>query len=72
MVVHIIAVITAVIECVPADSADVDNVAVPPTRLSVPNGVGPSKNVIAPVAPEGETVAVNVTDCPRAEGSDLM
>ena len=61
----------AVIECVSTDRADVDNAAVPPTRLPLPTEMVPSKNVIVPVAEEGETVPVKVTDCPRAEGLRL-
>jgi len=31
----------------------------------------PSKNVTVPVAPDGETVAVKIRDCPRTEGFAL-
>jgi len=30
--------------------------------------ITPSKNCTVPVAPEGETVALNVTLCPRVDG----
>lgn len=45
-------------------------VAVPPLTVPVPNVVLPSLNVTVPVALEGVTVAVNVTDEPYADGFD--
>ena len=42
--------------------------AFPPLRLAVPNVVPPSVNVTAPVAAEGVTVAVKVTEVPYVEG----
>jgi hypothetical protein len=47
---------------------DVLYVAVPPLRVPVPSVVLPSLNVTVPVAAEGVTVAVNVTDTPYADG----
>src|SRR5271167_1503012 len=41
--------------------------ATPFASVPVPRTVGPSRNVIVPVAPEG-TVAVKVTACPTIEG----
>jgi hypothetical protein len=44
--------------------------AVPPLRAVVPRELTPSKNCTVPVGPEvGLTVAVNVTCCPKTEGS---
>jgi len=63
----------AVIECVPTERFEVDNVA---TQLALsadePRVLLPSRSVTVPVGvpvPEdGLTVAVNVTCCPRTEG----
>lgn len=52
------------IECDPAASVEALNVAFPLLRVPVPNVVLPSLNVTVPVAAEGVTVAVNVTDEP--------
>lgn len=52
------------IECDPAVSVDVLKVAFPLLSVPVPNVVVPSLNVTVPVAADGETVAVNVTDAP--------
>jgi hypothetical protein len=43
-------------------------VATPPLRDPVPNVVLPSLNVTVPVAIDGETVAVKVTDVPYVDG----
>ena len=63
---------TAVIECEPAASAEVVKVAWPLFNKWVPRVVPPSLKVTlpagTPVPEDGETVAVNVTDCPRVEG----
>ena len=62
------------IECEPAVSVLVAKVATPEALMAtVPKTVAPSLKVIFPVAvfaPEtfGETVAVNVTDCPALAG----
>lgn len=56
------------IECAPAVSVDVVNIAVPLLRVLVPKVVLPSLNVTVPVAADGETVAVNFTDEPYVEG----
>jgi hypothetical protein len=42
--------------------------AVPPDRLTVPRTVAPSLNVIFPVAVDGVTVAVKVTEAPKVDG----
>ena len=65
----------AVIECVPAPSAAVVNVATPPLRVPVPSVPPPSRNVTVPVGvpPPLLTVAVKVTDWPEVLGlSDDM
>jgi hypothetical protein len=51
-------------ECEPAASADVLNVAIPPLNVPVPRVVVPSLKVTVPVAADGETVAVNLTELP--------
>ena len=61
---------TAVIGCVPAASAAVENDAVPPERVAVFNTVVPSKNWTVPVAAAGLTAALNVTDAPAIDGFD--
>jgi len=60
----------AVIECVPAVSVDVANVATPELRVPDPRVVAPSRNVTVPVGvpPVTVTVAVNVTDWPVVDG----
>ena len=64
----------AVIECDPTASTLVAKVATPEALIAtVPRTVAPSLNVTLPVAvfaPKtfGETVAVNVTDCPALAG----
>jgi hypothetical protein len=63
----------AVIECIPADSDEVLNVACAfGLSVPVPICVVPSENATAPVAVPlpvcGLTVAVNVTDCPNVAG----
>ena len=65
----------AVIECVPAVKALLENVAVmPPARVTAgPKGVSPSRNVTAPLGvglPEAVRLAVKVTFCPKVEGVD--
>ena len=52
------------IECEPTASEDVENVAVPLDNVPVPSVVDPSLKVTVPVADEGDTVAVKVTDAP--------
>lgn len=59
---------TAVIEWLPTESVDVDNDAVPALSVTVPMGLAPSRNCTVPVAPAGDTVAVNVTLSPKVEG----
>jgi len=58
----------ALIEWDPTASVEVLYVAVPALSVPVPSVVLPSLNVTVPVAAEGETVAVNVTDEPYADG----
>ena len=57
----------------PAASADVVKVATPAASVPVPIEDPPSRKVTDPVAvpapgATAETVAVNVTDCPNADG----
>ena len=56
------------IEWDPADKEEVLYVAVPLLSVPVPKVVVPSLNVIVPVAAEGVTMAVNVTEVPYVEG----
>jgi hypothetical protein len=58
-------------ECGPTASAAVLNVAVPPDRLPVPRTVAPSLNVTVPVAVDGVTVDVKVTEVPYVDGLRL-
>lgn len=58
------------IECDPAASADVLYVVFPPLSVPVPRVVVPSLNVTVPVAAEGVTVAVRVTEFPYVDGFD--
>jgi hypothetical protein len=58
-------------EWVPPASVEVVNVAFPAVSATVPSTFVPSLNATVPVGvPEvaGFTVAVNVTDCPTADG----
>jgi hypothetical protein len=48
-------------KCVPSDRLEMDSDAIPPLSVPVPSEVDPSRNVTVPVAPEGDTIAVNVT-----------
>jgi hypothetical protein len=57
-----------VIECEPAASVEMLNVAFPALSAPVPSAVLPSVNVTVPVAVVGVTVAVKVTDEPYADG----
>ena len=45
--------------------------AVPPDRLTVPRIVAPSLNVTVPVAVDGVTVDVKVTEAPKVDGLRL-
>jgi len=54
----------AVSECAPAVKVDIVNTATPALRVPVPREVEPSWNVTVPVAEDGLTVAVIVTDWP--------
>ena len=54
----------AVIECDPPVKVEMLNVAFPPLIVPVPSVALPSANVMVPVAVEGKTVAVNVTEEP--------
>ena len=63
---------TAVMECVPAVSVEVVNVADPATKALLPIVVVPSLKVIVPegvpVPIRGVTFAVKVTEFPKIEG----
>ena len=50
---------------------EIAKVARPPLKVPLPKVVVPSRNVTVPVDAEGETVAVNVTDCPDTDGFTL-
>jgi hypothetical protein len=58
-------------ECEPAVSFEVEKLAAPPLRVTVPNVVVPSRNRTVPVAVAGETVALKVTDCLAFDGFRL-
>jgi len=61
----------AVIECVPIDRPEMVKLAEPPMSGNSPEiTFGPSKNVTAPVAEVGLTVAVKVSESPKIEGLD--
>jgi hypothetical protein len=57
-----------VIECDPTDNAEVAYVADPLLSVPVPRVVPPSLKVTVPVASDGVTVAVNVTEEPYVDG----
>jgi hypothetical protein len=57
-----------VIEWEATERVEVLYVALPPLSVPVASVVLPSLNVTVPVAAEGVTVAVNVTDIPKPEG----
>ncbi len=64
---------TAVIVCAATESAAVAKVACPALRALLPSVLVPSENVTVPVGVPlpgntALTVAVNVTDCPAADG----
>jgi hypothetical protein len=61
----------AVIEWLPTARLEVETDALPPLKVAVPSEVTPSKNCTVPVATEGRTAAVKVTDCPDVEGLTL-
>jgi len=54
----------AVRKCEPGASFELLKVACPPLIVPVPSAVLPSLNVMLPVAAEGVTIAVNVTEFP--------
>ena len=56
------------IECDPAASVEMLNVAFPLLIVPVSSVVLPSLKVTVPVAAEGETVAVKVTEEPNVDG----
>jgi hypothetical protein len=60
-----------VIEWLATERLEVEKVATPPLSVPVPKVVAPSRNVTVPVAVEGDTVAVKVTDWPDVEGLRL-
>jgi hypothetical protein len=57
-----------VIECEPVVKVDVVKVALPLLSVPVPRVVLPSLNVTVPVAAEGVTVAVNLTEAFKIDG----
>jgi hypothetical protein len=61
-----------VIECTPPPNPEVVTAAIPPLNVPTPSTAALSSNVTVPLgAPEptaGFTVAVNVTDWPKADG----
>jgi hypothetical protein len=61
-----------VIEWAPAERAEVENVALPPLKVPLPIVVAPSRNVTDPVAVDGETEAVKVTNWPYFDGFKLV
>lgn len=54
--------------CTPADNDGMVNVDVPEDIVPVPSSVTPSMNVTVPLAEDGDTVAVNVTDWSVVDG----
>ena len=52
----------------PTDSVEVVKVAFPLLIVPVPSVLVPSLKVTVPVAPDGVTVAVNVTEVPKVDG----
>ena len=58
----------AVIGCVPTLRVEIDNFALPLLSVALPIDTPLSLNVTEPVAVEGVTPAVNVTDCPLTDG----
>jgi len=57
-----------VIEWLPTARPEVVKVVCPVLKVELPSAVVPSRKVTVPVAEEGETVAVNVTDWPEVDG----
>ena len=58
----------AVSGCVATESDEIVNVATPLLSDPVPRVVAPSLKVTVPVAVDGDTVAVSVTEAPKVEG----
>jgi hypothetical protein len=58
-------------ECAPIVRLEIVSTAEPLAITTVPSTVVSSRNCTVPVAVEGETVAVNFTDCPTAHGLAL-
>src|SRR5574341_924710 len=59
---------SAVMECTPPISVEALTVAAPPDNVPVPRTVVLSMNVTVPVAVDGMTVAVKVTELPKIDG----
>jgi hypothetical protein len=59
-------------ECVPCVREVALKDADPLASVDVPKTVAPSRNWTVPVAVEGDTVAVNVTDAPTVDGFRLL
>jgi len=55
-------------EWAPPERLAVAKVATPTRKVPLPSVVLPSKKVTVPVAPDGETIAVKVADCPKVDG----
>jgi len=62
---------TAVMEWAPTARLESVSEAEPPAMVAVPREVVPSRNCTVPVAADGDTLAVNVTDCPNVDGLAL-
>lgn len=59
-------------ECVPAEKVGTENVALPLLKGKfVINALLASKTLTVPVAVDGVTAAVKVTDCPTTDGLGL-
>jgi hypothetical protein len=58
-------------EWVPTVSLDVVKVTIPLTSVALPSDVAPSMHFTVPVAVDGVTVAVKVTDWPELDGFKL-
>jgi putative methionine-R-sulfoxide reductase with GAF domain len=55
-------------ECTPDAKVESASAADPLATGAVPRDAAPSRNCTVPVAAAGDTVAVNVTDCPAVDG----
>src|SRR5207253_569524 len=62
----------AVRESLPTGNVLSVSCACPPLTVADPSDVAPLKNCTVPVADDGETVAVKVTEAPMVEGFGLL